>query len=505
MDYLVPAWHELLDDWSYTIPKLEFDDAVSHIKVFQTTQKPFSLVITDYQPQLSTKLNQLTISPTQIFSTFDYLQGVNHIDSQIVDYRDFNWPSDAYFEFNNFWLIVMIKNQPYAKVIFDTQGKILWVDYLTKGETTRRLLLDSRGFISREELFKNGQVVKNVYYDEQGYWRFKHDLASDQVEINRRFTGLTEHLHYAHLNDLLAEVVINHCLNRFDPNQDNLIVTLDDQATIASQFYLPYRPIFSVSHWHPYQASLAAFKDQSFSLPLVVDNNETKAIVKKQTNLEATVIPLFQSRFNLGHSQRSAQERIGLFVESMTKKEVEEVLELLYQRLLTAPQTTAVTLMSYSLEKLQLAQQCLRGLQEHHEGEFVLAKEQLNEDERVLTDQLDLPKLTIDTQRISTPSEAGCQLDSLRILINWGNKLDEFLQISAISTGIPQLCRQENKQVKNYRNGLICPQLTDINKGLDYYLGNLKHWNEALIYDVQLMNQYSAIELQKKWEKVLTK
>ena len=119
MDYLVPAWHELLDDWSYTIPKLEFDDAVSHIKVFQTTQKPFSLVITDYQPQLSTKLNQLTISPTQIFSTFDYLQGVNHIDSQIVDYRDFNWPSDAYFEFNNFWLIVMIKNHLSIRLIFN--------------------------------------------------------------------------------------------------------------------------------------------------------------------------------------------------------------------------------------------------------------------------------------------------------------------------------------------------------------------------------------------------
>ena len=61
MDYLVPAWHELLEDWAYTIPKLEFDDAVSHIKVFQTNQKPFSLIITDYQPQLSTKLNQLTI------------------------------------------------------------------------------------------------------------------------------------------------------------------------------------------------------------------------------------------------------------------------------------------------------------------------------------------------------------------------------------------------------------------------------------------------------------
>lgn len=50
MNYLVPAWHRLLDDWSWTIPRIEFDDAVSHIKTFQENQVPYSLVITDYQP-----------------------------------------------------------------------------------------------------------------------------------------------------------------------------------------------------------------------------------------------------------------------------------------------------------------------------------------------------------------------------------------------------------------------------------------------------------------------
>ncbi len=161
--------------------------------------------------------------------------------------------------------------------------------------------------------------------------------------------------------------------------------------------------------------------------------------------------------------------------------------------------------MSYSTEKLQQSQQALENLKENHQGEFVLASEEQNEVEEILTKQIDIPKLTIDTKRISTPAEAGRQLDSLRILIDWGNGLDEFLQISAISTGIPQIYRQPNSQIKNYQNGLICPQLSDINKGLDYYLGNLKHWNEALIYNVQLMNQLSATELQKKWKKVLTK
>ena len=74
-----------------------------------------------------------------------------------------------------------------------------------------------------------------------------------------------------------------------------------------------------------------------------------------------------------------------------------------------------------------------------------------------------------------------------------------------VGINVSQHASRPNSQIKNYQNGLICPQLSDINKGLDYYLGNLKHWNEALIYNVQLMNQLSATELQKKWKKVLTK
>ena len=258
-----------------------------------------------------------------------------------------------------------------------------------------------------------------------------------------------------------------------------------------------------MSRWHRYHESLDELKSQE--LNLVADNNETKNNIKKQSNIDATIIPLFQSRFNLGHSQRSDQEQIGLFIESMTKDEVDKVLELLYQRLLKSPDAIALTVMSYSTEKLQQAQQALENLKQTHQGEFILASEEQNEVEEILTKQIGIPKLTIDTKRISTPAEAGRQLDSLRILIDWGNQLDEFLQISAISTGIPQIYRQPNSQIKNYQNGLICPQISDINKGLNYYLGNLKHWNEALIYNVQLMNQLSAAELQKKWEKVLTK
>ncbi|MCC4347102.1 accessory Sec system protein Asp1 [Limosilactobacillus reuteri] len=507
MNYLVPAWHRLLDDWSWTIPRIEFDDAVSHIKTFQENQVPYSLVITDYQPQLSTKLNQLTISPSQILNVFDYLQGVNHLDNQVVTYRDLNWPADAQFDFTSFRIIVLVKGRLYARITFDTQGKILWVDYFVNDKHTRRLLLDSRGFISREELFNDQhQPTQHIYYDEQGYWRIKHDLSTDQVEVNSMFADLTKHLHYAHLSDLLTEVIQDHLLNHFDHDNDHLVVTLDDQAKIEPDKYLQYQPLFSLSRWHPYQQNLAKINDKSHNnLALLADNDETHELIKKQTGLNVPIIPLFQSRFNLGHSQRLSQERIGLFIENMTDEEVQQAVELIYQRLVKKPAVEALTILTYSIEKMQLAQNCINQLKEKHQGEFILASEAPDEVEEILTEQTSIPKLDIDAQRITTPAEIGRQFDSLRIVIDWGPTVDEFLQITAISTGIPQLCRQSNRQVKDYQNGIICPTISDINQGLDYFLGNLKHWNQSLVYDVQLMNQYSAAELMTKWQTLFKK
>ncbi|MBB1070210.1 accessory Sec system protein Asp1 [Limosilactobacillus sp. RRLNB_1_1] len=507
MNYLVPAWHRLLDDWSWTIPRIEFDDAVSHIKVFQESQVPYSLVITDYQPQLSTKLNQLTVSPSEILNVFDYLQGIDHLDNQIVTYHDFTWPADAYFDFTSFRIIVIVKGRLYAKITFDTQGKILWVDYFVNDKRTRRLLLDSRGFVSREELFDDhDQPIQHIYYDEQGYWRIKHNLSTDRVEVNDLFSSLTKQLHYDHLSELIVEVVQDHLLSRFNLDEDNLIVTLDGQAQIDPTKYLQYQPLFSLSHWHPYQQSLAKINAKSGDrLKLLADNEETHAVIKQQTGIDAPIIPLFQSRFNLGHSQRLSQERIGLFIENMTDEEVHQVVELIYQRLVKKPAAEALTILTYSVEKMQLAQKCINQLKDKHQGEFILASEAPDEVEEILTKQTEIPKLAIDAQRITTPAEIGRQFDSLRIIIDWGTTLDEFLQITAISTGIPQLCRQPNRRVKDYKNGIICSTIPDINHGLDYFIGNLKHWNQSLVYDVQLMNQYSAAELMTKWQPLLKK
>ena len=117
----------------------------------------------------------------------------------------------------------------------------------------------------------------------------------------------------------------------------------------------------------------------------------------------------------------------------MTDDEAHQAVELIYQRLVKKPAAEALTILTYSIEKMQLAQNCINQLKENHQGEFILASEAPDEVEEILTEQTSIPKLDIDAQRITTPVEIGRQFDSLRIVIDWGPTVDEFLQITAIS------------------------------------------------------------------------
>lgn len=54
MDYLVPAWHKMLEDQSLAVPMIEFDDATSHLRILRDVSEEYGLIITDYQPHLLT-------------------------------------------------------------------------------------------------------------------------------------------------------------------------------------------------------------------------------------------------------------------------------------------------------------------------------------------------------------------------------------------------------------------------------------------------------------------
>lgn len=496
MDYFVPAWHGQLGDWSFSAPSIQFDDAISHIQVLQNDHRQVGLVVTDYQPQLSTKLSQMALSPTNLFSVYDYLQGIITTDNQVVDYRDLNWPADATFDFTNFHLLVISHGQHYATVVFDIQGKILNIYFNAGPDAGTTLLFDSRGFVSQSI---KGNVA--TYYDQQGNWRFQHNQQTDQVTINAALPRFSRQIHYDHLTDLLAETVHDQLAQRLS-STDQLIVTVDNTSVVPQNIYTDFSPLYSVSRWHTYNQALTQIKPQQ----VLVDSKETADAVHRLLGdqVKTLIIPLFQSQFKLGHSQRILQQRIGVFAENMTAKELNQILEIIYPRLLKKPKDEALYLFTYSSEKARMVGSVFEKFRQRHKGEFILSQDEIDPGENQIEDFVHPPLLTIKQQRFITNHDVMTALDQIRIMINW-HRPDQFMTMAAISIGIPQLQNFQSEGVVDHHNGIICHNYDELKAGIAYYLDTLKHWNESLVYSVQLLNRYSQENLLHRWDQEVEK
>lgn len=495
MNYFVPAWHSQQIDWALSSPTIEFDDAVSHLRILQDNNYPVGIILTDYQPQLTTKLNQLALFPNRLWSAFDYLQGITTLDSQVVDFRDLSWPTDAYFDFTNFRIFVMVGRERYARIVFDVQGKILQVDYDKGPEAGSTLLFDSRGFISRQS---KGNL--DTYFDPSGNWRFKHNRQTDQVTVNRELVNVS-HDHYLHLSELLAEVVKKQFLPRLGPN-DRLIVTVDDESKVAlTTTFDSSTTIYSVSRWHPYQKVLPLFPRDTH---LIVDTEKTSAQVQKLIPQfrSLAVLPLFQSQFKLGHSQRIPEQRVAVFAEHMTANEVMMVLEKIYPRLIKDPDAVALRLYTYSNGQAGMVNQVFEQFRKNHAGEFILSMDEIDPGENKLDEDELPPLLDIKQQRLASNTDVLTALDKIRLLIMWGQP-DQFMSMAAVSVGIPVLQNFTTSELEDHHNGIICHNWNDLVAGIDYYLDSLKNWNTSLVYNVQMLNKYSEENLLTRWKEYL--
>ena len=103
--------------------------------------------------------------------------------------------------------------------------------------------------------------------------------------------------------------------------------------------------------------------------------------------------------------------------------------------------------------------------------------------------------------RLTNISDVLSNLDKMRLLINWG-KADELMQISGVSIGIPQVQNFFSATVVDNKNGRIIKKISELLPVIDEYLTNLNSWNQTVVYNVQLMNQYSEENIIEKWKEV---
>ena len=78
-----------------------------------------------------------------------------------------------------------------------------------------------------------------------------------------------------------------------------------------------------------------------------------------------------------------------------------------------------------------------------------------------------------------------------------------YLQISAISMGIPQLVSRETQFLVDGKNGRVIQGKDELFQALQFYLDVLSNWNDAMVASYELGKKFSTAELIEKWKEVI--
>ncbi len=114
----------------------------------------------------------------------------------------------------------------------------------------------------------------------------------------------------------------------------------------------------------------------------------------------------------------------------------------------------------------------------------------------------EVPILFYVSQCVDELSVSKC-LKEQRLIVDLESSLDLFLQISAISMGVPQIVMHETDYVVDGKNGKVLKELSELDESLHYYLDTFNHWNEAMIESYEIGKQFSSDNLLKQWEGVI--
>jgi accessory secretory protein Asp1 len=78
-----------------------------------------------------------------------------------------------------------------------------------------------------------------------------------------------------------------------------------------------------------------------------------------------------------------------------------------------------------------------------------------------------------------------------------------YLQISCISTGIPQIVRTETPYVEADKNGKVLRDIRMLPQALAFYLEGMANWNEAMVHAYEIGQQFTTARLLEEWKEVI--
>lgn len=521
MFYFIPSWYNEHRKWydsatvfyAYNVNR-EFDDSVHQIKLFKNAKEDTSLIILNYTPNFRHFAYRQGLLGVDYLSVFDLIQDIGDVVTKKIDYLDLNWEEGLEYIYTPFLITAYKNNKKYANINFTDEGNIMFIDFFKENYLSEKLIFDDRGFLSSVLYYKNGIEKYQEYLNTSGEWQIREYLGTDKiVEINPKFQNRFKKDKYNDIEELILEVIYNNVITNmletdtvviaFDNKQNNLFIDMEDFVNV--------KKVISITEERTKLEEISDItKILRFADMIVVDNfslesNLLDKVKNEELKSKIKNIPIYDTRLELGKSQRKKELIIYVLVDNHDENELIQLLIKLFE-IIEKDDRVCITLGSYGAkyDEKKLSSIVDDILVEYFNERMKVKKKDEHIYENKLFDIEDNTKyVTVEYVVIRNELELIKALEYVRLILNLGEYPDMLTTITGISSGIPQINSIENQYVENNKNGLIIKNIDQLESVVEYYFNGLENWNKSLVYSVQQILRYTGQELVKEWKQML--
>lgn len=329
-------------------------------------------------------------------------------------------------------------------------------------------------------------------------------LSYSGQEENRTFSQMR----YEHLEQVIQEVLASYL--ELLQEKDLFCVALDPRhVSMLSQVLKRRRIILSFfeSRYsleaHSQGAKLAAEAGY-----IVTDSQERSRSIRRVLggkNQRITDISPYDTRVDFGISGQLDVQKILVPVDGMEDELFKQLMEHL-GLYLCENDNARIHLFTRQADYdrkdrlLEKVRQCLKAAS--------LSRSWAAEEEEEGAAENDLERLEKKKPRffveqcVDDLSVSKCMREQ-RILVDLRKHPALYLQILAISVGIPQIVATKTQFVEHGGNGLLIKETGKLESALEYYLKGLSNWNDAMVRSYELGRKYTSGVLVEKWKEVI--
>lgn len=513
MFYFIPSWYSQNRDfynpslsWYWHNRQMKLDDTMTLCKLFYSAGKETTIFTLGYTPNLRYYLHEFDLYELPYISIFDSLQNIVDVEPKIINFQELKWPKEAEFIYTPFAVIVNQNTKLFAEVQFGNDGNLIWIDYFEEGIIAKRFIFDDRGFLSSVLYFNtDGVEIYQDFLSIDGIWQFRQYFSTElfEIEINPQLSHRFKHLRYRSLKELIEEFVSNYIIENF-MEQDTVVLSYNDTHNDLIIRQLNHHDLI-ISFFSGRPVNVGTISDSILKRAqlFLTDTFESYQSLSSLYDIPVANIPPYDARLSLGKSQRIKELIIYLLVDNTDFEDISTIIDITFD-MMEKNSNIELVIASYRLdEPFKTNLEALvqkKGLQWQMKNTSSTADtfEKYYEDE--------ISNLGM-SQQVTTPDEFDVrmnlkffvdesqllkQLEKVRLIVDLSRNPDLYTQTLGISAGIPQINIVETEYVETFKNGYIISGLNNLKDAYQYYLLDLKHWNQALVYAISKIGDYTS-------------